>query len=114
MVEVNDLSSSQYSVNKIIRSKTSVLRSDLCHFSDAYIIVKGELDLLTAAANDNDKAQKNFAFKNNPPFRSCISEVNSTLIENADDLDIAMSIYNLLEYSQNYSMTSESLWNFYK
>ena len=52
--------------------------------------------------------------KINAPFRSCISKVNSTLIENAEDLDIVMPVYNLLEYGRNYSMTSESLWNYYK
>ena len=78
-----------------------------------YIVLKGIIDLLAAAANETDKAQKNVAFKNNPPFISCISKINSTLIiDNAEDLDIVMSMYNLLEYSQNYSMTSGSLWNY--
>ena len=86
-IEVNDFSSDQYSVNKNIRFKTSKLRSDLCDYSDAY---------------------KN-TFKNNAPFRSCISKINSTLMDNADDLDIVMLVCNLLEYSQNYSMTSGSL-----
>ena len=47
-----------------------MLRSDLCDYSDAYIVVKGVIDLLAAAANENDKAEKNVAFKNNVPFRS--------------------------------------------
>ena len=54
------------------------------------------------------------AFKTNAPFISCISKINSVLIENAEDLDVAMSLYNLLEYSKNYSMTSGSLWNYYR
>ena len=54
------------------------------------------------------------AFKNNAPFKSFISKTNSTLINNAEDLDIVMPMYNLLEYSQNYSMTSGSLWNYYR
>ena len=49
--------------------KTSILRSDLCNYSDTYIVVKGTIDLATAVANENDKAQKNVAFKNNVPFR---------------------------------------------
>ena len=61
-VEVSDLSSSQYSVNKNIRFKTSMLRLNLCDYSNAYIVVKGTIDLLTAAANENDKVQKNIAF----------------------------------------------------
>ena len=113
-VKLNDLSSGQYSVNKNIRFKTSMLKSDLCHYSDLYIIVKGTIDVLAAAANENDKAQKNIAFKNNAPLRSCTSKFNSTLINNAEDLDIVMPMYNLPEYSQNYSMTSGSLWNYYR
>ena len=91
-----------------------MLRSDLCDYSDAYIVVKGTIDLLTTAANENDKAQKNDAFKNDAPFRSCISKINSTLIDNAEDLDIVMPIYNLLEYPQNCFVTSGSLWNYYR
>ena len=85
-----------------------MVRSDLYDYSDAYIVVKGTKNLLTAAANENDKAQKNFAFKNNAPFRSCILKINSTLIGNAKYLDIVMPMYNLLEYSQNSSITSGS------
>ena len=77
-----------------------------------YIVLEGTIDLLAAAANENDKAEKD-VFKNNVPFRSCISEINSTLIGIAEDLETVMPMYNLLEYSQNYSMTSGSLWNYY-
>ena len=84
-----------------------MLRSDLCDYSDVYIVVKGIIDLVAAAANEIYKAGKNVAFKKSAPFRSYILKINSTLIDNAKDLDIVMLIYNLLEYSQNYSMTSE-------
>ena len=94
-IEVNDSSSSQYSVDKNLKFKTSMLRSDLCDYSNAYIVVKGAIDLLVADVNENDKAQKYFAFKNNAPFRSSISKINSTLIKNAEVLDIVMSMYNL-------------------
>ena len=118
-VEVNDLSSGQYSVNKNIRFKTSLSRWYLCDYSAAYIVVKGAIDLLAAAANKNDKTEKDIALKSNAPFRSwistsSISKVNSTLTDNAENLDIVMPMYNLLEYSQNYSMTSGSLWNYYR
>ena len=99
-INVNDLSSSQYSVNKNIRFKTSMLRSDFYDYSDAYIVVNGTIDLLAAAANENDQAQKNVAFKNGASFRSCISKINSTLIDNAEELDIVMPMYNLLKYIQ--------------
>ena len=86
-----------------------MLRSYLCDYSDAYIVVKGTTDLLAAAAaNENDNVE-NDVEKNNAPFRSCISKINSTLIDNAEDLDIVIPMYNLLEYNQNYSMISGSL-----
>ena len=60
------------------------------------------------------KKNRLLAFKNNAPFVSRISKINGVLIENAEDLDIVMSMYNLLEYSKNYSKTSGSLWNYYR
>ena len=82
--------------------------------ANAYIVVKGTTNILADDANENDKAEKNVAFKNNAPFRSCISNINSRLIDNAEDLNIIMSMYNLLELSQNYSMASGSVWNYYR
>ena len=73
----------EYSSNKNIRFKTPVLRSDLCDYSDIYIIVKGKIDLLLTIVNEHDKAKRDVAFKNNAPFRSCISKINKTLIDNA-------------------------------
>ena len=67
-VEVNDLSSGRYSVNKNITFKTTMLRSDLCDYRDSYIVVRGATGLL---------AQKNAAFKNNAPFRPCVSKIDS-------------------------------------
>ena len=91
-----------------------MLRSDLFDYSDAYIVVKGTVDLLAAGANEYNKAGKENAFKINAPFRSRISKINNTLIDNAKDLYIVLSMYNLLEYSDNYSMTSGSLKNYYR
>ena len=91
-----------------------MLRWDLCNYRDAYIVVKEGIDLFATAENENDKDRKIVAFIDIAPFRSCISKINSALIDNAEDLDIAMPMYNLLEYSQNYSMTSENLWNYYR
>ena len=70
--------------------------------------------LLAAVANENDKAEKNVWFKINASFLSCISKINSTLIDNEEDIDIVMPMYNLLECSQDYSMTSGSLWNYFR
>ena len=113
-VKVNDQSGSaddRYKPNKQIIFKTSMLRSDLCDYSDAYIVVKG-----TITVTDPNKANydKKLAFKNNAPFTSCISKINNTLIDNAEDLDIVMPMYNLLEYSKNYRKTTGSLWNYYR
>ena len=76
-----------------------MLRSDLCDFSDAHIAVKGKI---TITDPNNDAYEKKLAFKNNVLFVSCISKINNTLTDNAEDLDIVMPIYNLLEYSKNY------------
>ena len=91
-----------------------MLRSDLCDHRDAYIVVKETKYLLAAAANGNDKSEEVVTFENNAPFSSCISKINSTLTENAKELDIVMPMYNLSEYSQNFYITSESWWNYYR
>ena len=101
-----------YSVNKEIRIKTSMLRSDLCDFSDAYIVVEGTITL--EGDNDANKQNKNLAFQNNAPFANCISNINGVKIDNVEDLDIIMPMYNLLEYSKNYRKTTGSLWNYYR
>ena len=102
-IEVCDQSEGNYDVNKEIRIKTAMLRSDLCDFSDAYIIVKGTI---TAKEPDNAKWNKKVIFKNNAPFINCMSKINGVKIDNAEDLDVIMSMYNLLEYSKNYKKNS--------
>ena len=98
--------------NKQIRFKTSMLRSDLCDYNDAYIVVKGIITV--AGALNRNKRNRDFILKNNAPFISCISKINGVLIDNVEDLGIVMPMYNLLEYNKNYSKTSGSLWNYYK
>ena len=116
-VEVHDQSGSaddRYKPNKQIRFKTSMLRSDLCDYSDAYIVyivVKGNI---TVTDPDGAKRNKSVAFKNNAPFINCISKINGIKIDNAEDLDVVMPMYNLLEYSKNYRKTTGSLWNYYR
>ena len=87
-----------------------MLRSDLCDYSEAYVWVKGNVSANNP--NNNDNFNLKFAFKNNAPFMSCISKINSKLVENAEDLDVVMPMYNLLEYSKNYQKTSGSLFNY--
>ena len=89
--------------------ETPMLRSDLCDFSDAYIVVKGTI---TVTEPDNAKKNKAVAFKNNAPFINCISKINGIKTDNAEDLDVIMSMYNLLEYRKNCRRTTGSLWNY--
>ena len=111
-VEVNDLSSGQYSVNKSIKFITSMLIADLYDYSDAYIIVKGIISV--AGTNTNNRITKKLTFKNNAPFRSCISKINNAFIDNAENFHIVVPMCNLLEYSDNYSVKSGSLCNCYR
>ena len=117
-VRVDSLSNT-YNENKSIRFKTSMLRSNLCDYSDAYISVKGTITVTAPGVNNNannirDKRNRPAILKNNAPFVSCITRINGELIEDADDLDIVMSMYNLLEYSKNYKKTIGSLYNYYR
>ena len=111
-IEVQSQSGSTYNTSKPIRFKTSMLRSDLCNNSDAYVWVKGKITITNP--NDNANFNKELTLKNNVPFISCISKSNNELVENAEDLDILMPMYNLLEYSKNYEKTSGSLFNYYR
>ena len=97
-VEINDESRGVYSVNSQIKFKTAMLKFSLYDYSDAYVHVKG-----TVAVN-----------KNCAPFTNCISEINNTQVDNAKAIDIVMQMYNLIEYSDDYSETSGSLWQYYK
>ena len=105
-IEAYDQSERNYSPNKEIRIKSSMLRSDLCNYSNAYIIVKGDI---TVTNPDNAKRNKAVTFKNNAPFINCISKINGIKIDNAEDLDVVMPMYNLLEYNKNYGKTTGSL-----
>ena len=134
-IEVYDQSEGNYNPNKEIRIKTSMLRSDLCDFNDAYIVVKGNITVnkktftaddfeapnntaanatATNTANNNAFGEKKLVFKNNAPFINCISKINGVKIDNAEDLDVVMPMYNLLEYSKNDRKTTGSLWNYYR
>ena len=110
-IEVYDQSERDYRVNKEIRIKTPILRSDLCDFSDAYVVVKGDITV-----TDPDKTKRNeaTAFKNNAPFINCISNIDGVQIDNAEDLDVVMPMYSLLEHSKSYKKTTGSLQNYYR
>ena len=119
-IEVYDQSEENYNVNKEIRIKTSMLRSDLCDFSD---IAKGNITVTkktftandftdsnnidaiataTNTANNNAFGDNKLVFKKNAPFIGCTSKINGVKIDNAENLDVVMPMYNLLEYSKNY------------
>ena len=117
-VRVNSLSNT-YNENKSIRFKTPMLRSNLCDYSDAYILVKGTIMVTAPGVNNNannirDKRNRPVILKSNAPFASCITRINGELIEDADDLDIVMPMYNLLEHSKSYRKTIGSLYNYYR
>ena len=89
-----------------------LLMSDLCDYADAYILVNGTT---TVAGNQpRDRQNRSLILKNNAPFASCITRINNELIEDADDLDIVMLMYNLLEYGKNYRKAIGSLNNCYR
>ena len=113
-IDVYDQSGSaedRYKPSKQIRIKTPMLRSDLCDYSYAYIVVKGDI---AVTAPDNAKINKTATFKNNAPFINCISKINGVQIDNAEGLDVVIPMYNLLEYSKSYRKTTGSLWNYYR
>ena len=107
---INDQNNTDYGEGNesgtTVKFETKVIKSSLCDYSDAYILVTGDI---TATGGD---AVTRVAFKNCAPFTKCITHINDEHVDNADNLDIIMRMYNLIEYSDNYSDTSGSLWQF--
>ena len=105
-----------YTPNKQIRFKTAMLRSSLCDYSDAYVLVKGNISVNNTAAGGAaaNNTNKKVIFKNCAPFTNCISKINNTQIDNAEYIDIVMPMYNLIEYSDNYSKISGTLSQYCK
>ena len=117
-VEINDESKGTYNYDKKIKFKTTVLKSSLCDYSDAYILVKGKITITgegdDAVVRQADERDKGVAFKNCAPFTSCKSDINNVDIDYCHDIDTVMPMYNLIEYSDNYTKTTGSLWQYYK
>ena len=116
LAQINEEASYTYSPNKQIKFKTAMLRSSLCDYGYAYILVKGNMTVNNTAAegafaNINNKK---VVFKNCAPLTSCISKINNTEVDNAEYIDIVMPMYKLIEYSDNYSKTSGNLWQYCK
>ena len=117
-LEINDDSRGAYNDDKQIRFQTAMLKSSLCDYSNAYILVKGKITITGAgadlAARQADERDKGVAFKNCAPFTSCKSDIKNVEIDYCQDIDIVMPKHNLIEYSDNYAKTSGSLWQYYR
>ena len=103
---IDSESKGNYPHKNPINFLTSSLEPTICDYSDAYILVTGSINV--AGGDDNTKV----AFKNCAPFKDCRTKINDTFVDYADFINITMPMYNLIEYSDNYSDTSGSLWNF--
>ena len=98
---------------QLFKKAKNMLRSSLCDYSDAYVIISETITVAEIAAGRGNNGIE-VVFKNCAPFTNCISKINNTQIDNAKYMDVVMSIYNLIEYSDNYSKISRSLWQYYK
>ena len=122
MYVIDSESKGSYSHENPINILTSSLESNLCDYSDAYILVTGNISVTRtiAAAAAGGYAQRKeplnaatqVVFKICAPFEDCRTEINNTFADYTNFLNITMPMYNLIEYSDNYSVTSGSLWNF--
>ena len=100
---VNDQPNANYDVGNEIIFNTEVLKSNLCDYNDAYILVRGDITVVATPATQ-------VTFKNCAPFTKFITKRDGTTIDDVEDLDLIMSMYNLIEYNSNYSETTGSLW----
>ena len=116
--EINVESRGTYNDGKQIKFKTTMLKSNSGDYSDAYILVKGKITITGAgndvAARQADERDKGVAFKNCAPFADCNTKINNTEVDNCQDIDIVMPMYNLIEYCDDYAKTSGSLWQYYR
>ena len=117
-VEINDESRGKYNDDKQVKFKTTMLKSSLCDYSDAYILVKEKITITgagaDAAARQADERDEGIAFKNYAPFTPCKSDINNVEIDYCQDIDTVMPMYNLIEYSDNFAKASGSFWQYYR
>ena len=115
---IDNESKGNYSHPDPIKSLTKSIESSLCDYSDAYILVTGSITVTRTIAGDPVQkkqpldAATQVVFKSRAPFKKCSTEIDGILVDEADFINIIMPIYNLIEYSDNYSGTSGSLWGF--
>ena len=117
-VEINDDARGTYNKKSQIKFQTRMLKSSLCEYTDAYILVNGTITV-TGAGDDATAIQvgeknKQVILKNFLPFSDCISEINNTSVDNLKDLNVVMPMYNLVEYSSKYYKQSGRLWQYYR
>ena len=103
---IDSESNGNYSHHNPIKFLTKSIESSLCDYSDAYILVTGNINVTNGDANTK------VAFKNCAPFEKCRTAINETFVHDVQHINIAMPMYNLIEYSDNYSDTSGGLWQF--
>ena len=113
-IKINNESQGTYITDQI-KFKNSMMRTNICDYSDAYIHIKGTIRVPntgTAAAPNN--RNKNVIFKHYPPFINYISEINNTQVDDVHDIDVVISMYNLIQHSDTYSKTSGILLQCYR
>ena len=113
---IDSESNGNYSKDEEIKFLTRSIESSLCDYSDAYILVTGNITVKRRNAADTADialgAITQVVFKNCAPFEKCRTEINETFVDEADFINITMPMYNLIKYSDNYSDSSGSLWDF--
>ena len=114
LVEKSEDTRGTYNKVTQIKFKTSILKSSLCDYSSAYILVSATITVAAQAGDNPNNVNKEVVFINCAPFTDCISEINKTQIDNAKDVNIVMPMCVLTEYSNNNSKTSGSLWQYYR
>ena len=115
-VEINDGPRGTYNEDNQIKFKSSMLKSSFCDYSNAYILIKGTLTVANTAikSQPNNAINKKVTFKNCRSFTNCMSRINNMQVNHAHYIDVVMPIYNLTEYSNNYSKISWTLWQYFK
>ena len=112
-VNIIDDALGTWNTNSQIKFKTSILRSSLFDYFDAYVLVSGTKAVAeVAAGRENDNIQ--VVFKNCAPFTDWVSKVSNTQIHNAKEIDLVIAIHNLIENSDNYSEILGSLCQYYR
>ena len=115
-LEINDESRGTYKNNNQIKFETSMVRSNLSDYSDAYVLVSRTITI-TGSGDDNaakraDERNKGAVFKNCAPITECISNINNAQTDNAKYINAGIPMYNLIEYNDNYSKIIGSLWQY--